>query len=318
MTELDSSYLEYPKRRYGMDHQRYDWSLMTQRQPIKWPEGNTLALWINVGLQFFPLDQKGIPFKVPGGMTMPYPDLRHYTLRDYGNRVGIYRFFKAFERFGVKPTLAMNTRLAQRVPELLQAVCDRDYELICHGLHMDALHYGGMDPELEKEQIHTALEDLRQLSGQPIRGWLSPAKSQSHHTPDLLADAGVDYVCDWVNDELPYEFRTKSKPIIAMPLSTELEDRYVLMNNLHTEESWLEQVKDACDFLLKESREEGGRLLSLSIHPWLLGQPHRIRVLEKALEYLMGQDGIWQASASQILDCYLEQRNSQRETISLG
>ena len=77
--QLPANYLEYKDRRYGMDHDRYEWSMLENRKPVKWPNGKSLALWINVPLQFFPLDQKGIPFKVPGGMTMPYPDLRHYS-----------------------------------------------------------------------------------------------------------------------------------------------------------------------------------------------------------------------------------------------
>ena len=304
---LGQSYLEYPHRSYGMDHDRYDWSMLTDRKPLVWPGGKRLAVWVNVGLQFFPLNQEGIPFKVPGGMTMPYPDLRHYTLRDYGNRVGIYRFFKAFDRYGIKPSIAMNARLAERHPQLVRAVRDRGYEIICHGLHMDALHYGGMDPEQEKRQVSQSLETLRQITGQSVRGWLSPAKNQSGLTPEILADHGIEYLCDWVNDELPYEFRTANGSLTAMPLSTELEDRFVLMNNLHTEQSWLEQVQDACEYLLTESKEQGGRMLSLAIHPWLLGQPHRIGVLEEALAYVSRQDSVWLASSGEIVDSYRSQ-----------
>ena len=176
---------------------------------------------------------------------------------------------------------------------------------------MDALHYGGMDPAVERDLIRSSLDKLRHLSGQAVRGWLSPAKSQSHHTPDYLSSYDIDYICDWVNDELPYEFKTSSGPITAMPLSTELEDRFIIMNNLHSEESWLQQIKDACDFLLKESQEQGGRLLSLSVHPWLLGQPHRIKKLEEALEYLTSQTGVWSASASDILDAYHDNKSKK-------
>ena len=117
---LDKEYLEYPHRSHGMDHERYDWSMLSERKAVAWPGDAKLALWINVGLQFFPLNQRGKPFAVPGGMTMPYPDLRHFSLRDYGNRVGIYRFLDAFDRFGIKPTFALNTELAERAPYLLE------------------------------------------------------------------------------------------------------------------------------------------------------------------------------------------------------
>ncbi len=305
---LDDSYLQYPHRSYGMDHDRYDWSMLSERKPVQWPGGKSLALWVNVGLQYFPLNQRGVPFKVPGGMTMPYPDLRHYSLRDYGNRVGVYRFLKAFDRYGVKPSFAVNARLAERTPYLMDVLKERGDEILCHGYHMDALHYGGQDPEEEAELVKRALDGLRELSGQPVRGWLSPAKNESPNTPELLAANGVEYFCDWVNDDMPYRFRTGEGELIAMPLSTELEDRFVIQNNLHSEDSWVEQVCDAGDFLLAEAEQQGGRILALNIHPWLLGQPHRIAKLEQALEYLTAQPGVWSASAGEILDAWLAQQ----------
>jgi peptidoglycan/xylan/chitin deacetylase (PgdA/CDA1 family) len=305
---LDREHLEYPQRGYGMDHSRYDWSLLSQRKPVAWPDDNRLALWINVGLQFFPLDQRGEPFAVPGGMTMPYPDLRHFSLRDYGNRVGIYRFLKAFDRYQVKPTFAFNTELAARSPYLLRQIVDRGDEIMCHGWNMDSLHYGGMDAAAEADLVHRSLQQLRELSGQVVSGWISPARNESARTPELLAANGVTYFCDWVNDDMPYPFHTDDGNLIAMPLSNELEDRFVLMNNLHSEQSWLEQVCDACDFLLAEAEHGGGRILALNIHPWMLGQPHRIGKLEAALDYITGKDGIWPAYASEIAACWQQQQ----------
>ncbi len=305
---LDQEHLQYPHRSYGMDHDRYDWSLLSQRKPVKWPEGKRLALWVNVGLQFYPLNQQGKPFAVPGGMTMPYPDLRHFSLRDYGNRVGIYRFLQAFDRYGVVPTFAVNTELVERAPYLLQRILERGDEIICHGWNMDSLHYGGQPREEEAELVGRSLERLRELSGQTVRGWISPARNESEHTPELLAENGIEYFCDWVNDDMPYPFRTAAGELTAMPLSNELEDRFVLMNNLHSEQSWLEQVCDACDFLLAEAETGGGRILALNIHPWMLGQPHRIGKLEAALDYITGRAGVWSASAGDIYDTWKQQQ----------
>ena len=305
---LEPEYLSYPNRNYGMDHDRYDWSMLSERQPVTWPGGAKLALWINVGLQFYPLNQQGKPFPVPGGMTMPYPDLRHFSLRDYGNRVGIYRFLRAFDRFGIKPTFAINTELAERAPYLLQRICERGDEILCHGWNMDSLHYGGQDKDEEAQLVERSLTRLRELSGQNITGWISPARNESENTPELLAANGIRYFCDWVNDDMPYRFHTQSGELIAMPLSNELEDRFVLMNNLHSEQSWLEQVCDACDFLLDEATASGGRILALNIHPWMLGQPHRIGKLEQALEYLMSRDSVWNAGGSEIMQHWLDQQ----------
>jgi allantoinase len=308
---LDPSYLQYPMRRHGMDHDRYAWSMLTNRPRISWPNGKTLALWVNVSLQHFPLNPRGVPVKLPGSMSMPYPDLRHYTLRDYGNRVGIYRFLDAFAQHGVKATFAINAHLAERAPALLEDVLEHvqkaGAEVIGHSWHMDTPHAGGLPLDEEAALITKSLQTLRAATGQAVRGWLSPGKLQSHHTPELLKQNGIDYVCDWVNDDMPYRFHTAHGDLWAMPLSTELEDRFVLMDNQHSEASWAQQVVDACDFLLKEASEQGARILSLSLHPWVLGQPHRMRHLQAALAYVMAQPGVWNAPAGEILAAFTQQ-----------
>lgn len=306
---LDKEHLEYPHRSPGMDHDRYSWSMLSERKAVHWPDNAKLALWVNVSMQFFPLDQKGIPFAPPGGMTMPYPDLRHFTLRDYGNRVGVYRVLDALESRGVAASFAVNGQLAERIPQLLKTVAERG-EVIAHGWNMDTPHYGGLDRQTEDTQTRKTLDTLRAVSGQEVRGWLSPGRNESQNTPELIAEQGVDYLCDWVNDDMPYTFRTDHGPLTALPLSTEIEDRFVIQNNLHSEDSWREQVCDACDLLLDEAQKEGGRLLTLSLHPWLIGQPHRIAKLEAVLDYLMLKPGVWSAAPSDIVDCWRAQQAS--------
>jgi len=298
---LDKEYFEYPHRSYGMDHDYYDWSMLANREPVTWPDGNKIALWVNVAIQYFPLNQQGKPFAPVGGMTTAYPDLRHYTLREYGNRVGIFRLLKAFDKYGVKPTFAVQTRVAERYPYLIRKLLERGDEITCHGWHMDAPHYGGQDRNEESELVKRSLDGLREMTGRDIRGWLSPSKSQSFNTPELLVENGIDYMCDWINDELPYAFRTPAGELTAMPLSTELEDRFIMQANLHSEAEYADQIIDSFDFLSAEATATGGgRMLALSIHPWMLGQPHRIGKLEQILEYITSQPGVWSASAGEI------------------
>ena len=301
---LDDSYLQYPKRQLGMDHGRYEWSMLTDRLPVAWPGGKRLALWVNVSLQHFPMNPQGLPLKLPGAMSMPYPDLRHYTLRDYGNRVGIYRLLAAFDRFGIRPSFAINARLAERYPALLGAILERGDEILGHSWSMDTPHAGGLAEADEAALIARSLDRLRALSGQPIRGWLSPGRLQTAVTPELLKAHGIDYFCDWVNDDMPYRFHTRGGDLWAMPLSSELEDRFVILDNLHSEASWAQQVMDACDLLLAESATQGGRILALSLHPWVLGQPHRIKHLEAALDYVMAQPGVWSTAPGEILRAF--------------
>jgi len=209
-TPLPTDYLDYPLRRHGMDHDRYDWSMLPQRPPVAWPGGARIALWVSVSLQWFPLNMKGQPFKPPGAMQTAYPDLRHYTLRDYGNRVGIHRVMQALARHGIRASAPCNAAVARRYPSLIKACLDQGWELLGHGLDMDHLHHGALPVEEERAWIRQSLDILQEATGAPVRGWLSPAKSQSHATLDLLAEAGLDYVCDWVNDDMPYPVRTVS------------------------------------------------------------------------------------------------------------
>ena len=302
---LERNHLEYPRRAYGMDHERYEWSMLTDRPRVQWPQGKTLAVWVNVSLEHFPLNPTGKPVKLPGSMTMPYPDLRHYTLRDYGNRVGIYRFLRAFRQLGVQASFAVNAELAVRYPALMAALAEHGGEVLGHSWNMDTPHAGGLAEADEVALIERSLTTLRAATGQAVKGWLSPGKLQSPQTPELLHAHGVEYFADWVNDELPYPFQTPRGPLWALPLTTEIEDRFVVMDNQHSEESWAEQVKDACDLLLAESREQGGRLLAISLHPWVMGQPHRMKHLEAALAYVLAQPGVWNAQPGDILEAFL-------------
>jgi len=305
---LSDDYLQYPQRSYGMDHERYSWSMLADRKSVQWPDAKQLALWVNVNLQFYPMNQRGVPFAVPGGMTMPYPDLRHYSLRDYGNRVGLFRILKALDRFNITPSFAVNSRLLERTPYLVGLLRERGNEILGHGLHMDALHYGGQDESEERAQISESLDCLRELTQQSVTGWLSPVRSESENTPDLLAEHGIRYFADWVNDDMPYEFKTRAGSLIAMPLSNEVEDRFVIVSNQHSEASWAEQVDDAANYLLAEAQASGGRILGLNIHPWLLGHAHRIKFFEDVLASLSTNPLVWSASPSAILETWSQQQ----------
>ena len=306
---LPPDHLAYPKRRYGMDHDRYAWSMLAERPPVSWPGGAKLALWVNVAVQFFPLNQGGAPFAPPGGMSTPYPDLRHFTLRDYGNRVGLFRCLAALDAFGVKPTFSVNAALVDRCPRLVERLAGRGDEILASSWHMDTIHHGGMEAGTEAALVDRALQTLREATGQPITGWLSPAGAQSHNTPDLLAARGIRYLGDWLNDELPYALCTKHGELTALPLSLELDDAFVIGNNQHSEWEYAEQVADASDHLLAEAAATGGgRLLALSIHPWLLGQPHRIGAFEAVLERLAAQAGVWSAPAAEIVAAWRAQQ----------
>ncbi len=300
---LDGAYLQYDRRRYGYDHDWYQWSMLGSRAPVAWPGNKPLAVWINVSLQHFPLDQKGKPFKVPFGMTMPYPDLRHFSLRDYGNRVGIYRFLHLFEKYQLPVTYAVNATLTDLAPQLLQRIGQSAAEIVAHGWDMDHLLSPELSREAESALIARSIQALQKATGKPIHGWLSPARNQSWNTLEILPEHGIRYCMDWVNDDMPYPVSVKTGPLTMLPLNTEIEDSFVIGSNLHSEDEWVDQVTDAVDFMLKEATAtSAGRMLGISLHPWLTGQPHRIGCVHRVIEHLLAKrDDIWFASAGQIV-----------------
>lgn len=290
---ISDDYLKYPKRRYGMDHDRYAWSPLPDRKPIQWPGGTRIALWVTVALEWFPLDMKGQPFKPPGAMQTSYPDLRHYTLRDYGNRVGIFRIMKALERHGIRASAPVNAAVASRYPFLLQEVRRMKWEILGHGLDMDHLHYEGMADE--EALIEKSLATLGK-----VRGWLSPARSESFQTTSLLKKHGIEYVCDWANDDMPYALQG----LTSMPHSSDIDDYQILINNHHDEDEYCDQLIDQFNLLFEESARQGGRIMAISLHPWVIGQPYRIGALEIALAHIMRHPGVWPATGAEILDAW--------------
>ncbi|GIL40609.1 hypothetical protein [Roseiterribacter gracilis] len=284
---LDPSYLRYDMRRYGMDHDRYTWSPLPTRPNVVWPGGAKVALWISVHLEFFPLNPAGTPFKLPGGMVTPYPDLRHFTLREYGNRVGVQRLLRLFERLQLRASFPTNAAVARRIPSLLRDL--GGHELVGHGRDMDHPHYGGMEEAAERALIADSLATLRDVSGQAVDGWISPGKSESQRTPELLVENGVRWFGDWINDDMPYQFVTANGSLVAMPHSSELSDRQILIDYRHAESEFADQILDQHAFLAREAAATGGgRILALTLHPWVIGQPHRIGALERALETVLG------------------------------
>jgi allantoinase len=302
---LDPSYLHYPRRRHGYDHDLYPWSSIFDRAPIRWPEGKSVAVWIVVSLEYFPLTPSDTPFRAPGHMQTPYPDYRHYTAREYGTRVGFYRLLEAFAAAGVTVSVATNAAIAERYPEIIRDITSAGHEIIAHSTDMNGTIATGLPIEEERALIARSLDTLERVSGARPRGWLSIARSQSWNTLDVLKNAGVHYCCDWVNDELPYRF---NNGLANLPLNHELSDRQIVATQQQSAESWAEQIEDAFDWLADEAQRFGGRMLPIHLTPYIMGLPYRIGALEQMLQRLTARPEAWLARGDRILDCWAEQQ----------
>ena len=299
------SYFEYPWRRKGLDHDRFPFRILPRMAPVTWPGKKGVALWVAVHMGHFPMDMPDKPFKATGGMERPYPSYWDYTQRDYGNRIGIYRLMKALDQRGLRATALMNAALATRYPALMKEIAASKWEVAAAGVDMGRLHHGGLPEAEERALVKQAVATLRGVFGKSVRGWHSPAHSQSMRTLDLVAEAGLDYVTDWINDDMPYGVTTSGGPLTAMPLDWDMSDQRLLFQQHMATEDFTDQVKRAFATLAAEAAATGsGRILTLTITPWLMGQPHRIGALGELLDHLLAQPGVWLATGAEIVDAW--------------
>ena len=286
---LPDEYLKYPHRRRGMDHDLYEAERLHERPRPAWPNGAPVALWVTVALERFPLTPNAEGPRAPGHMVTPYPDYRSYTARDYGNRVGAYRVLRALDCLGLTATVFASSTLLDHAPGLIEDYARAGHEVAAHGVDMNHVHHDGLTKDAERAQIAACLDRFRSAGIAP-RGWLSPGRFESMRTPALLAEAGLAWLADWDNDDLPYRM---APGITAMPYTEELSDRRCMADLGQHPDTWGAQVRAAYELLAGE----GGRVLHVALTPYVIGQPFRIRGLEAALAPLAN---VWTATGSEI------------------
>lgn len=296
---LPEDYLRYEFRRHGQDHDRYAWNA-NKRPPRKtWPNGANVACMVVVPLEFHRLDPSGKPFKHPGAMQTPYPDLRHYTARDYGNRIGVFRILRALAAAKLKATFPVNAVLLERVPPLIDAIVAGGHEIAAYGWEADAIHWGGIDPAAEEKLVADTHAGFATAGLNP-RTWMSPARSQSFRTPDLVRAAGFDVCLDWEFDDGPMPLRTDAGDLIALPLLNELDDRTLLIERRQSETEWRDQIRAAADLMISEARV--GQVLGFTMTPFVAAQPFRMWAVREILESIATDDRLFAATASQLAD----------------
>ena len=294
---LPDDYLGYRKRTYGSDQDRYPWRPASERPAAPWPGGAALAAMIVVPIEHHGLEPSGKPFKAPGAMQTPYPDLRHYTTRDYGNRVGVFRILDALAAAGLKATFPVNADQLQRLAPLLAAIVAEGHEVAALGLSSDHIHWGGLD---RAEEAVWVAEVRRRFTdaGLAPRTWMSPARQQSFATLDLIAEQGFDICLDWEADEAPLAMATATGPVTAIPLLNELDDRTLLHDRRQTEDEWADQVLEAARVM---AQGRPGAVLGFTLTPYVSGQPFRISALRRLLAGIAGSSA-WTATATQIAE----------------
>ncbi|MBT5266275.1 MAG: polysaccharide deacetylase family protein [Rhodospirillaceae bacterium] len=282
---------------------RAPYSGIVERPKITWPNGARVALWVVPNIEHYEYQPLPSRLRDPWPRT-PHPDVLGYGIRDYGNRVGMWRLFEVMDAHGIRGTVSLNISNFVHYPEIFEACEARNWAYMSHGMYNSRYHWGYEEDE-ERAAIAEAADLYRQLTGKHLRGWFTPAASFTLNTPDLVAEAGITYYCDWYHDDQPFPMRTRSgAPLITIPYTMDLNDS-ILYRQQYEGADFDRMVRDAFDRLYIEGAEHP-RVLCLAIHPFILGQPHRIGHLDRALKYIMSHEGVWAATGEEIADWYIE------------
>ena len=281
---------------------RVDYSPINDRPVVKWPGDARVALWIapNIEHHEYLPDYDGVRDPWP---RTPYPDVQQYSYCDYGNRVGFWRLLEVLDKHKIRCTVSLNLAVLEHYPEVAEAMVERDWDLMSHGIYNTRFLYTHSE-EQEREFYQDCIETLRRHTGKKLKGMFSPALAGTERTPDLMAEAGLIYHADWSHDDQPVPIKVRSGKLVSVPYSFDLNDGPTLRNLHHEGDYFVQICKAQFDQLYKEGADSG-RVMCIAIHPYLSGQPHRIKYLDETLSYIMSHEGVWQATADEIAEHYI-------------
>lgn len=280
-----------------MEHTRYPYWPISERPPIRWPNGARVAFWLIPNIEHFRFDR-------PTADSGPPPDVYNFAQRDYGLRVGVWRLMEVLDKYQLRATVALNSDVCRFYPQIIEAGVARKWEWMGHGV-TNSERLSGLDEATERETVREVVETIAAATGSRPAGWLSPGLTETYHTPDLLAEAGITYLADWCVDDQPFPMRVRTGRMISIPYSQELNDIPAFIRKGMTPEDFYRTICDQFDVLYEEGARSG-RVMALALHPFLSGHPFRARWLGKALEHITSHEGVWLATGGEIADWYYE------------
>ena len=278
--------------RYGP----FPYSPIVDRPKRRWSNGARLALWIVPNIEFFALDEQ-VPKEAGGGG--PAPDVMQWAMRDYGNRVGVFRLMQVLDDHKVRGTVALNSEICDEHPRIVESCLEREWELMGHN-ESNSRRLNAFSEDEQAAIIKRSLDTIVRHTGRPVDGWLSAGLTESWHTLDQLCDHGVRYVADWINDDQPYPIRLDDgREIISVPYAGNINDKVAFDLHHFTADQFGDAIRAQFDVLWREGADRA-RVMCIALHPYLIGAPYRIDALNKVLRHILAYDEVWCATGSEI------------------
>lgn len=279
---------------------RAPFSAIVDRPPLRLPGGARVAIWTIVNLEVWdigqPMARQVLP--APTGQVL-LPDVPNWSWHEYGMRVGFWRFHALYERLGIRPTVSINARVCDDYERVAAACRDSGWEFMGHSWQQGPIHR----EDDQRGMIHRAMDRLERFAGRRPVGWLGPGLTQTLETPDLLAEAGVRYIGDWLWDDEPCRISTAHGPLVTLPYTVELNDIPVMLVQHHESSHWAQRCRDQ----LEQLHEEGAgraKIMAIAIHPYITGQPHRVRYLQQVYEHARTLGGVVHMNGAELLAWY--------------
>jgi peptidoglycan/xylan/chitin deacetylase (PgdA/CDA1 family) len=280
----------------GMDHAHYPFRTLAEAPRFAWPGGARLAFTVTLVLDSWELEPpagSSADPRIVSPLGRFSPDWLTWSQREYGARVGIFRVLDALDRFGVTPSVALGSAAAERYPELLDALMQRNACFLAHGSHATRRITSRMSQAEEAAFIAASRDAVAAATGGVPQGWCGQDFNESADTPALLAAAGFGYTTDWPNDDRPYLLGPyDGRPLLALPPQPEWNDLECMWLRRVSAPVWADGIAEAFAVL----HEEGGGVFNLTLHPWIAGQAHRIRWLREALARVLGCPAVWRTT----------------------
>ena len=278
------------------DHGRFPYRAIRDGVRERWPNGAGLAVYLGLNFEHFSFGEGLGAALAPGG---PQPDVLNYAWREYGNRVGGWRLLDLLETLSLPATVLLNASILDHCPGLADAFAARGDEIAGHG-RTNAERQSDLPEDEERALIAEATGRITDDFGRAPSGWLGPWIAESIRTPDLLKEAGYDYLLDWCHDDQPTWFATTQGPILSVPYPEEVNDIPAIAVRRASAAEFADMIVDQFDEMLEQSDSES-LVMGIALHPYIVGQPFRLRHLRRALGHIARhRDRVWPTTAAEI------------------
>lgn len=273
----------------------FPYSPISRRPAYRFPNQARVAVLVVPNIEFFPLSADVPPVAGRGKI----PDVPSWGVRDYGNRIGLFRLIEVMDRYGIRGTAALNSAICTHHPAIIEDCLVRNWEFIGHN-ETNSARLNELPAGEEGALIRRTVAAIELATGAPPKGWLGAGLQETWQTLDHLTDCGIEYVADWCNDDQPYQMRLAAgRKIACVPYSFETNDKAAYENQHLTPDEFGAMIQRQFDVFYREG-ETQVRVLTIALHPYISGVAHRIDMLDRVFGYICRHDDVWLATGSEL------------------